>query len=90
MAYDIGTSVELDAAFTNLAGVPANPTAVVCTVKKPDGTSTTPTATSTVVGTWTASVTVDQAGIWRYRFAGTGAVVVAEEGRFLVETQQVP
>ena len=89
--FDVGDLVEVTAAFTNLEGVATNPTAVVLRVVKPDGTASTVTASNTgTVGEYAGSVTVDQAGLWEYRFTGSGAVVAAEEGRFLVRTQRVP
>lgn len=40
-------------------------------------------------GVWTATVEPDAAGLWRYRWAGTGVVTEAEEGAFNVRRQRV-
>lgn len=40
-------------------------------------------------GVWTATVEPDSAGLWRYRWAGTGAVTSAEEGSFHVRRRRV-
>lgn len=71
------------------AGAAADPTTVTLTVQAPDGTQTTPTPTSSVTGTWTADVSVTQAGVWWYRFEGTGAVAAAAEGLLSVRRRRV-
>lgn len=87
--YDIGDEVRLSVAFTDAAGAAADPTTVTCTVRKPDGSTLTPTATSTgSTGAYRADIQPDQTGNWYYRFAGTGALVAAEEGQFYVRTRR--
>lgn len=86
--YDIGDRVRITASFVNSAGTPTNPTAVTVTVRKPDGQTVSPTASSSVTGTWEADVDPDQHGNWFYRFAGTGALVVAEESQFYVRPRR--
>lgn len=85
-AYDRGQTVKLTTAFTDAAGVPANPTTVICKVEKPDGTETTYTAASSPAianpstGTYTLIINVDQSGMWTYRWEGTtGSTVAADE-----------
>lgn len=87
--YDVGDVATLTASFTDAAGSAADPTSVTLTVQAPDGTQATPTPTSSVVGTWTADVSVTQAGVWWYRFEGTGAVAAAAEGSLLVRRRMV-
>lgn len=89
--FDIGTLVTLTGTFKNSAGAPTNPTAVTCTVQDPAGTVTTPTATNAGTGIYTANVdlTGGVAGMWWFRFAGTGTIQAAEEGWFFVEASQV-
>ena len=86
--YDIGDQVRLSVAFTNSAGVATDPTTVTITIRKPDQTTSTPTALTSATGTWYTDVTLDQTGNWYYRFAGTGALVAAEEGEFYVRVRR--
>lgn len=83
MAYTIGQLVTLEGRFT-VDDALTNPGAVTCIVEAPDGTETTPTATSSESGVWTATVTATAAGRWRYRFEGTTPVQATDEGSFLV------
>ena len=95
-AIDPATGVTLalpPAPFTTDGG-PLDPTEVLLTVLKPDGTSLlygwpAPEANGQLehesVGRFYVDVTYDQHGTWRYRLAGTGTVVAAEEGRVVVK-----
>lgn len=92
--YDIGDQVRVTATLTDLAGTATDPTAVTLTVRKPDGTSTSytygaGTVTKSATGVYYKDVDVDQAGEWNYRWTGTGALVVAEEGQFYVRARRV-
>lgn len=91
--YDIGDQVRLTATLTDLDGTATDPTAVTLTVRKPDLTATDHTyasgaLTKSGTGVYYRDVTLDQSGNWYYRFAGTGALVVAEEGEFYVRTRR--
>lgn len=86
--YDIGDLVTLTATLTNTAGTLSDPTSVTLTVRKPDGSSSTVSNTRSSTGVYTADVTIDQAGEWNYRWEGTGALVVAEEGQFYVRPRR--
>jgi hypothetical protein len=93
--YEIGDAVRLGnystsagAAFTNLAGVATNPTAVTLTVDKPDGTTlvygwpgagANGTLTNESAGRFYFDVTLDQAVVWWCRLVGTGTVVAVSE-----------
>jgi hypothetical protein len=90
-SYDVGDLIQLTGTFKNASGVLTDPTTVTCTVRDPAGTVTTPTATRASVGVWNATVdlTGAVAGVWWYRFAGTGAVQAAEESTFYVEASNV-
>jgi hypothetical protein len=84
--YELGTNAVLSMDFTNPAGAPANPTTVTLKLRKPSGALVTYTdAASTTVGTWTRTVTLDEVGLWSYRFEGTGAVVQTHDRELLVE-----
>ncbi len=83
VACDVGDLVRLSAAFTSSAGVATNPTAVSLRVINPAGVEVDPdpTPTNDGAGAYHYDLTVTLAGTWRYRFAGTGAVVAAEEAK---------
>lgn len=87
-AYDKGQTVQLGTAFTDTAGAAANPSTVTCKVEKPDGTETTyatPTILNPSTGTFTLVITVDQSGMWTYRWTGTtGTAVAVDEQQFHV------
>jgi hypothetical protein len=81
MSYDIGDAVPLAYTINNTA-------TVVLTVTAPSGTTTNPTTTPSGVApavTYSASVLVDQAGTWLYRFVATGTVTDSEDGSFQVQ-----
>ncbi len=87
--YDVGDLIELSASFTDLAGDPAAPEMVVCTVRKPDGTEVTPMVSGTA-NPYTAKGTADQSGPWWYAFDGGPDVQASGERSFWVRRQQVP
>ena len=85
----------MSAVFKNASAAATDPTTLTFKYRKPDGVVTTvgpmtlPTVTSPVVkdstGNFHADVTVDQAGLWAYRFEGTGDVAQGEEVEFRVD-----
>jgi hypothetical protein len=85
--YDVGDQVRLTATFA-LNGVGTNTTAAL-RILLPDGTTTSPTPVSDGAGVYHYDLTLTQPGRHRYRWSGTGTVVTAEEGSFLVRTQTV-
>lgn len=82
---DLGDPVPLSVTTTDAAGAAANPTLIVLTITLPDGTTTTPTVTSSPVGTHTASYTTTQAGRHGVSWVATGAVLAAYADVFNVE-----
>ena len=77
--------------FTNVAGALTDPTTVTLRWRVAGGTETTYTWTAAVpgtnivkdsVGVFHADITVVAPGLHYFRWAGTGAVVAAEEGTF--------
>jgi hypothetical protein len=80
MSYDLGDAIPL--VYT------LNATATVTlTVTAPDGAVSNPSTTqggAPPAVTYTGYVSANQAGLWRYRFAATGAVTDAESGQFYV------
>jgi len=90
--YDIGDAVVLATRFTDAQGVPTDPTTVTLTVRAPDATVETVTGAQlghSAAGTYTHVLVAAQAGVHRYRWAGTGAVQEASEGSFSVRSQTV-
>jgi len=87
--YDIGDQVRLQLILKDYNDVLTSGT-VVCSVKDPSASVTTPTVTTPATGTYYASVTPTVAGVWYYRFASTGATIAAGEGSFTVSASQFP
>lgn len=89
--YDVGDLVHITADFTNQAGSPTDPTAVICKIKTPGGTVTTytygtdPEIVKDSVGSYHLDHIATQEGTYKYRWEGTGAVQAAEDGRFYVD-----
>lgn len=86
--YQINDQAKLTVTFT-VGGVVTDPTTVTATVRKSDGTVTNYTVTAGQIvkdstGVYHLYVTVDVAGRWAYKFAGTGTVVDVEQGVFYV------
>lgn len=87
------------APFRTVGGVDTDPSDVALTVREPDGTQTvyrfpTPGAGESLLskettGRFYADVTLDAAGLWTYRLAGTGAVVAVEEAQLHVRKSGV-
>ena len=87
--YLIGQQIRLSAVFTNVLGVAADPTTVALTIRPPSGVLSTPTPTKDSTGHYHYDVTPDAAGEWRSRWVGTGTLVAAAEGLFIVTASQV-
>jgi hypothetical protein len=83
-SYDLGDSVLLTFTVRDIAGALIDAT-VVLTITKPDATTSTPTVSHPSLGTYTATIAVDQVGLWLYRWAATGAATTAEDGQFYVQ-----
>lgn len=78
---EVGESTTLFAEFFDATGALADPTGITLTITAPDGTVTTKTIADLIhasVGRYEWVLLVDQAGIWTYRFDGTGAVTAGE------------
>ena len=80
--YDVGDNVRVTASFTT-NGAAANPTGgasgMTVTHRKPSGTDTTPTATTTgSTGGWYVDVNLDEVGTHTIRFKGTAGIIAAE------------
>lgn len=85
MLFDIGDTAHIAITFADLDGVPTNPTTVVLTIQAPDNTSSTPSPTNDGVGLYHYDLAVAMAGIYRFKWTGTGAINAVEEGEIAVK-----
>lgn len=79
---DVGDRINLQHLVYNAAGVLTNAT-VVLTVTDPSGDITTPTVTNASTGTYTAVVTLSEAGRWSWVWSVSGTVVKVDSGSIL-------
>jgi hypothetical protein len=87
--YDVGDAPTLEGDFA-INGVPFDPASVVCRIRKPGASSSFTVATTHPgVGRFAATVVVDKAGDWYYRFEGSGGLEAAGERRFHVRPSNV-
>lgn len=87
--YVVTTQVRITATFRGLADALADPTAVVCTIKAPDGTTSAPSVTHGSIGVYTADITLNQAGTWRVEWQGTGALIAASDTTLVARASYV-
>ena len=84
--YEIGEQVEIAYTFVNSAGAAADPTVVTVSIKAPSGTETDyvygtdAECVKDSTGAYHVDLTFAAAGVYHWRWVGTGAVVDAEEG----------
>ncbi len=90
--YIVGTEMLLSVGFLNNSGTPLDPTAITLSVKKEGLAATTyvygvdATLYRGAAGVYYRAYTPATAGVYYYRWAGTGALVSAGEGQFFVGT----
>ena len=83
--YDIGDSIRCTITFATTAGVPTDPTTVTFKYRDPSGNEVTwvfgvdPEVIKDDTGDYHADVTLDEDGLWYYRWEGTGALIGAAE-----------
>lgn len=82
--FDIGSEVRLIGTFTDIAGALADPTTVLVRIKDPDGNITVENPVRQSIGVYYQDLIISLAGIWYYRFEGTGNVVAAGDSSFSV------
>lgn len=83
--YDIGDRVRLSATF-EVDGTPTDPDTIVVKVRDPSGNESSDTPTKEDTGDYYFDLTLDEDGVWYFRFEGTGAAEAAEESTFTVRT----
>jgi hypothetical protein len=87
--YTAGTEVRFSATFA------ADPTTVTLSVKEPSGTTTIytygtdPELVRDGVGEYHADLVLNTAGLWWYKFAGSGAVTAVKQDCIFVSEAQV-
>lgn len=83
-SYNMGTAVQVSVTFS-VSSTNTDPTTVTLEITDPSGntdTYSTTDLTNSAVGVYSKTVTPDEAGYWKYRFAGTGAVIAANSYKF--------
>jgi len=95
MAYDVGDRVRFSATFKDINGTAMDPTTITFKIKSPSGTTTTYVygqngeLVRTGTGTYRVDFDMTEGGVWNYRWEGSGALVVAEEGQVTVKFSKV-
>ncbi len=87
-SWDVGDAPTLWVEWRNPGG-DLTGTITLLTLRRPDGTTTTPTVTNPSTGRYEAVITVDQPGTWSYRWVTTDVLEAAEEGRLYVRRSAV-
>ncbi|MBP7594300.1 MAG: hypothetical protein KA755_01475 [Candidatus Microthrix sp.] len=87
--FYVGDTVTLSNTF-KVAGTATDPTTISLTVTDPSGTATTythagSTITKTATGVYTKDLAAPSAGLWSYKWTGTGTAADVENGSFHVE-----
>ncbi len=91
--FDVGDDVTLYTDFYNAAGTLATPASYDLTVQKPDGTETTynvAALTNPSTGRVEKLITIDQSGLWYFRYRSLTTPKVAREAFFRVRESQFP
>ena len=91
--YDVGDVVRVTGTFT-VGGTNTDRTAVTLKVKDPGGVVDTYTyalsqVTKSAVGIYYKDLSIDEAGVWRYQWVGSGACVAMEEEWLEVREKRV-
>ena len=92
-SYDIGDLVTLTATFT-VATVATDPTTISLVIEDPSANEVTYTyalgeITKSGTGIYTKNISIDEHGVWRYKFTGTGTCQAVEEGQFFVKQSRI-
>lgn len=87
--YDIGDQVRMQCLLKDYDNALTTGT-VTCEVKDPSGNVAAATTSTPATGIYHAFVTIDEAGIWYYRFESVGATIAAGEASFSVNVTQFP
>lgn len=85
MLFDIGDTAHIQITFADLNGVPTNPTTIVLTIQAPDNSTSTPSPVNDGAGLYHYDLALALSGIYRFKWAGTGAINAVEEGEIAVK-----
>lgn len=90
MTFAFGQPIPLSVNLTDINGVPGNATAITLTIILPDGSTTFPTITNPVTGSYTATYVPTQAGLHHVRWVATGSNASAFSDVFSVDAATPP
>lgn len=88
--YTVGDQATLTASFIDITGASIDPTTVTFSVRRPDGTTVTPTVVHVSTGIYQATQVLNTPGVWKWKAIGTGTAVAAsrpDDGNFRVLSQ---
>lgn len=89
-SYATGATIKLFATITDsVTGAKFDPSVVTCVVKPPHDDSFQPVVTKDDIGEYHTEITPAVAGIWTFRFEGTGTSPTAEEAAFFIRPSEV-
>lgn len=92
-SYDFGNAIVMSSAFTDSNNVPTDPTTVTLRIMDPSGVEsifTTPQLTHVGTGVFSLTFPCLKAGVWYYRFEGTGACVATQDNQFVITSTTFP
>lgn len=84
-SYDKGDTVLMSALYYTATGALGDPSTATLKIKDPTGLQTSHTPTKDSLGAYSFPLVTslsDPAGLWEYRFEGSGAITSAEEKQF--------
>jgi hypothetical protein len=87
-SYNVGTAVTIYCTFS-VSGVNTDPTTITLEITDPQANTDTYTyalaqITKTATGMYNKEITPDEAGLWRYRWIGTGTCIATNQYKFKV------
>lgn len=85
-SYNLGTAVTVSATFS-VSSTNTDPTTITLEITDPSGNTDTYTygaaqVTKDGTGLYSKQITPDEAGLWKYRWVGTGTVIAANSYKF--------
>lgn len=94
MTYHVGDGIRLSCEFTDKDDVATDPTTVTLLIESPSGVVTELThaddeLTKDSEGNYYYDLLIDEAGVWQWRWIGTGVIQQADQGRFPVARENV-
>lgn len=93
---NVGDRMQVPTTFTNAAGAVADPTTVTFRFDSPSKANTVYVygvdgqLVRDSTGVYHVNIDPDEAGLWSWRFEGTGAIVAANQGQFRALASLVP